>query len=267
MNWDLIRDPMFRLPFATGLSLALTLPWLGLYAALRQERLAPLGLSQAAAAGAVMGAVLLKLPPMAGAGAGALAATLFKQKVSGKAESPWIWLMLAGWSAGLLTASVNPQGEMLHKALIEGELLFATPPHLWAAFAASALCALALTLLKRPLLMKELLPGRLLITPGAVWQSGLAFDLLNALVLAVAVLSMGLMSAFALIFLPAWGMMPRASSWRRATFAVSLAGGLGFSAAFLLSLGLDLPLAPVLVGLLALTACLSRLRVTSRSTH
>ena len=66
-----VFDPLFRVPLANGLLLALVLPLLGAYVRLRNEWLAALGLAQVTAAGGVM-AILVGIHPLAGA-LGALA--------------------------------------------------------------------------------------------------------------------------------------------------------------------------------------------------
>jgi zinc/manganese transport system permease protein len=51
VSLSLVFDPLFRVPFANGLLLALLLPVLGAYVRLRDEWLAALGLAQVTAAG------------------------------------------------------------------------------------------------------------------------------------------------------------------------------------------------------------------------
>lgn len=48
MSLSLVVDPLFRVPFANGLLLALLLPLLGAYVRLRNEWLAALGLPRPA---------------------------------------------------------------------------------------------------------------------------------------------------------------------------------------------------------------------------
>ena len=75
MKWQLVVDPLFRVPFLNGLLLAVSMPLLGAYVRLRDEWLASLGMAQVTAAGGVVG-MLLGIHPIAGAlGAAGLAAT------------------------------------------------------------------------------------------------------------------------------------------------------------------------------------------------
>ena len=66
MNFSALIDPLFRLPFLTGLTFALVLPVLGMYLRLREEWLAALAFAQVAAAGSLASSIL-GLPPQAGA--------------------------------------------------------------------------------------------------------------------------------------------------------------------------------------------------------
>ena len=82
------------------------------------------------------------------------------------------------------------------------------------------------------------------------WHWRLGFDLLVALGMAVGTGTLGLMGAFALVFVPPWIAFRLARSWR---WTLILAVGLGVAAyllAFGLALGLDQPFGPVLVAVL-----------------
>ena len=58
MSFELLFDPLFRVPFATGLLLAAILPLIGMYLRLRNEWLAALAFAQMASAGALVAMVL-----------------------------------------------------------------------------------------------------------------------------------------------------------------------------------------------------------------
>ena len=74
MNTDVLFDPLFAEPFATGLTFAILLPLLGCYLRLRDEWLAALAFAQTAAAGSLL-AMLFGLPlALGGLAAGGLAA-------------------------------------------------------------------------------------------------------------------------------------------------------------------------------------------------
>jgi zinc/manganese transport system permease protein len=70
-------DPLFRVPFLTGLLLAGLLPLIGMYLRLRGEWLAALAFAQMASAGALL-AMVLGWPMLAGGALAALLAALAK---------------------------------------------------------------------------------------------------------------------------------------------------------------------------------------------
>lgn len=76
------------------------------------------------------------------------------------------------------------------------------------------------------------------------------FDVVAALTLALATVAMGVMGAFALVFVPAWIAFRRARTWRGSPVLAVLIGLGGYFVAFLLALGLDQPFGPVLALLL-----------------
>ena len=82
------------------------------------------------------------------------------------------------------------------------------------------------------------------------WPTQAGFDLLAALVLAVATLSLGVMGAFALIYIPPWLAFRRAGNWRAGLRRAVLIGVLAYVGAFALALGFDQPFGPVLAILL-----------------
>ena len=80
----------------------------------------------------------------------------------------------------------------------------------------------------------------------SAWPTQLGFDVLAALSLALATMSLGVMGAFALVFIPPWLAFRRAASWR-AGIRWSLAIGLAsYLLAFGLALYLDQPFGPML---------------------
>ncbi len=77
MSLDLLFDPLFRLPFVTGLLLAGLLPLIGMYLRLRGEWLAALAFAQMASAGALV-AMVMDVPMLLGGALAALVAALVK---------------------------------------------------------------------------------------------------------------------------------------------------------------------------------------------
>lgn len=119
MTWDLLADPVFRLPFLAGLLLAGVLPVLGVLLMLRDEWLAALGLAHLAAAGALLG-IALGIPALFGAGLGACAGGMAKSLTGIRGNGAYAFMILIGWSGLMLVAANAPGGEALGYALIDG---------------------------------------------------------------------------------------------------------------------------------------------------
>lgn len=249
MKFDLVFDPLFRVPFANGLLLALVLPALGAYVRLRNEWLAALGLAQVTAAGGVM-AILVGIHPLAGAVGAAVVAAGVKGRTERSGNDVYAVLLLFGWSAALLGAANSVRGEELSHALLEGQLYFTTWANLGGALALGAVLLAAGPWLSRKLLLEHFFPEHINANGEPAWRLHLAFDLLVALAVALATESIGVMATFCLVFFPPWVSFRIASGWKRA-----LVHAVGFSVtaylvAFVLAIVLNQPFGPVLVGTL-----------------
>ncbi len=78
----------------------------------------------------------------------------------------------------------------------------------------------------------------------------LVFDVLVAVTLALAATAIGVMAAFAVVFLPPWIAFRFARGWFR-TIALGIAISVtGYLVAFLVALRFDQPIGPVIVGVL-----------------
>src|ERR1043166_7774471 len=99
-----VYDPMFRVPFATGLLFAISLPALGMYLRLREEWLAPLAFAQVGAAGA-LAAAMFGFPALLGSFAAAGIAASAKSWLSRSGNNGYALLMLTGWGAAILMLS------------------------------------------------------------------------------------------------------------------------------------------------------------------
>ena len=252
---ELLFDPLFRMPFFTGLLLSALLPVLGLYLRLREEWLAALGFAHVAGAGAVAGS-LVAAPLLPAALLTALVAVGVKGLMRRAGNDVYALLIVLGWSAMLLGASLSHHAKLTGQALIDGQLYFTGVDHLQLALGLAVLSAIALPWLSPRLLRERIFPGHDRANHRPVLRTVLAFEALAAAGIAVAATAMGVMSAFALIFIPAWVAYRRAASWRR---AIAWAMGLGvvcYLAAFVLAMGANLPFSPVLVALLAAVAVL-----------
>ena len=259
MDLGLVFDPLFRLPFLTGLLVAAVLPLLGVLLMLREEWLAALGLAHLAAAGALVG-LAVGLPAVAGAALGAVLGGGFKALAQARGNVAYGFMILVGWAAMMLAAANTQVGDALGHALVDGQLYFARGTELGAALVLAALTGLVLPWLGPRLLRARLFPRHERANRLPAWRWHLGFDLLAALGMAVGTATLGLMGAFALVLVPAWVAFRVAPGWRW-TLALAVLLGIGaYLAAFALALGLDQPFGPMLVAALLLLAGLAALR-------
>lgn len=267
---NLILDPLFRIPFVTGLLLAAILPVLGTLLLLRDEWLAALGLAHLAAAAALLG-LAAGLPLVLGGSAGALLGALAKGTLRTRGNVTYGFMILGGWSALLLVAANTTLGDSLSLALVDGQLYFAGPIELTAATLLAALAALALPWLSPRLVRARFFPRYEIANRLPAWRWHLGFDGLVAVGLAVGIATLGIMGAFALVLVPAWIAFQCARGWT-AALAIALGSGIvGYLGAFGLALGMDQPFGPVLVALLltigALTSALTGTRTQALRSH
>lgn len=238
---------LFLVPFLTGLALALVLPLLGCYLRLRDEWLAALAYAHVAAGGA-LAALVAGLPPVAGgllatalAGAGKRFAAA---RLSGAAS--YALLLLGGWSVAVLLAANLPLAERLAHALFDGQLYFADCGLLALAVGSGGLALFVLRRLSGRLLLARLYPDLFALRGLPQWPVQLGFDLLAALLLALATMSLGVMAAFALLFVPPWLAFRRGRQWRHGLCWAAAGGVIAYTAAFALALQFDQPFGPVL---------------------
>ena len=238
---------LFLIPFFTGLLLAVLLPALGAYLRLREEWLAALAYAHLAAGGALLGLVGGLPPAIGGVGAAVLAGAgkrLFAARLSGGAS--YALMLLGGWAVAVLVAANHPLAERLGHALFDGQLYFADVAMLQLVAVGTVIGLLVLWRLSRQLLLAHLYPDFFRIRGLSAWPTHLGFDVLAALGLALATMSLGVMGAFALVFIPPWLAFRRAASWRtgiRWSVAIGLAA---YLLAFGLALYLDQPFGPML---------------------
>ncbi|QRM18474.1 ABC transporter [Dechloromonas sp. TW-R-39-2] len=246
-------NELFLIPFLTGLVLAIVLPLLGCYLRLRDEWLAALAYSHVAAAGALLALVCGMAPMIGGVAAAGLAGAakrLFARRLDGGAS--FALLLIGGWAVSVLLAANHPMAERLGHALFDGQLYFAATEQFWLAAGGGLLAVILLRKLSSHLLLAHVYPDFFRIRRLKAWPVQTGFDVLAALCLALATMSMGVMGAFALVFIPPWLAFRRAPRWAAGLRMAVLSGVLAYVAAFLLALGLDQPFGPVLAVLLIL---------------
>lgn len=246
-----MANDLFLIPFLTGLSFALLLPVLGCYLRLRDEWLAALAYAHVAAAGALL-SLLAGLPPTAGGIGAAGLAGAGKQLVAGRLSggASQALLLLGSWSVAVLLAANLPSAERLGHALFDGQLYFAGIEQLALSVLGTLLAVGLLYRWSAPLLLAHLYPDFFRIRGLRSWPTQTGFNLLAALLLALATMNLGVMGAFALVFIPPWLAFRRAGNWRSGLLRAVLIGALSYVAAFAVALGLDQPFGPVLALLL-----------------
>jgi zinc transport system permease protein len=258
----LLFDPLFRIPFITGLLLAALLPLLGTLLMLREEWLAALGLAHLAAASALLG-LAAGVPAVIGGSAGALLGGTAKTLLRARGNAAYGFMILIGWAAMLLVAANTAVGDSLGHAMIDGQLYFVTTVDLVAALTLAVLSTALLPWLGVRLLRARFFPRYEQANALPAWRWHLGMDLLAAAGMAVGTATLGLMGAFALVFVPAWLAFRFAPSWRWTLIISAVIGIGGYLVAFLLALSLDQPFGPVLVAVLivmaAVTATVTRL--------
>jgi zinc/manganese transport system permease protein len=244
---------IFLLPFLTGLALAVVLPIVGCYLRLRDEWLAALAYAHVAAAGALV-AVLTGLSPLLGgliaAGAAGAGKRVLAQRLAGGAAFPV--LLLAGWAAGVLVSANHPVAERLGNALFDGQLYFAQGEQLILAAAWGIFALLLLRHLSPNLLLSHVYPDFFRLRGVGTWPVQAGFDLLAALTLALATMSIGVMGAFALVFIPPWLAFRRSANWRAGLIRAVMLGVTGYVIAFALALWLDQAFGPMLAMVMVL---------------
>lgn len=247
-------DPIFLVPFLNGLLLAVVLPLLGTYSRMRGEWLASLGVTQAAAAGLLLGSLIVEsatLGALVGAAIAAAAKTVWGQR---SGNDSYAVMLLGGWSAALLIAANVGGGDELSRALLEGQLYFTSTGQLWGLVGLLVVTGVGIRRVSSSLLLGCLFPDRLTDGERVTRRHDLAFDVLVAVGLALAATMVGVMAAFALVFVPAWVAFRFAWSWRAAVVLSVALGVVAYTVSFAAAILFDQPYGPVLVASLLIVA-------------
>ncbi|MDR2015371.1 MAG: metal ABC transporter permease [Azoarcus sp.] len=251
----LLQLELFWRPALTGALLAILLPLLGLTLRLRHEYWAALAYGQLGAAGA-LGAQALGCPPLLGGLAASLAAAATKHPLEKRLMTAGLFplLFVLGWSACQLLMGNLPGLERHGVALFEGQLYFVEAEMLPCAALALAVGSVFMWRKGGDLLLAHLYPAHFHAQGRPAWPVRIGFDLLVAAALALAVKGLGVMGAFALIFIPPWLVCVFSPGWRVAHIAAPILSFLAYSLAFALALIHDQPFGPVLASVLCVTA-------------
>ena len=252
---ELLFDPMFRVPFITGLILAPLAAVLGNLLRLRSEWLAALAYSQLAAAGGIV-AALFHLPLLAGALVVAALVAAYKGLFSRIGNDHFALLILFGWTLTMAAASYSAHGDMVGRALLDGQLYFISLNHLVAAVILLLVGVPLLRWLIPRLLRSHFYPDYYTANgPGSQGHT-LAFDLFVVASIAITATALGVMSTFALVFLPSWIAWKLAVGWRQVMLLSAVIATVAYVVAYVLAIVMDQAFGPVLTGLLVISASL-----------
>lgn len=264
MNWDAVFDPLFVTPFVTGLLFALVLPVLGMYLRLREEWLAALSFAQLAAAGS-LAAAIAEAPVLAGGLLASGSAAALKSWLSRGGNNGYALLMIAGWGAAVLMLANVPAADHLGHALFDGQLYFTGSEHLWSMIGFTIVATAALRWLSRPLLLERIFPDFFRANGRSPTRYHLAFDVLIATGLALATAAIGVMAAFALVFVPTMIAYQFGTSWRRSMAIAAGVSVITYVVAFEFALVYDQPFGPVMVlGMAAVAVAGGLVRLVAR---
>ncbi len=152
----------------------------------------------------------------------------------------------------MLLVANHPLAEQAGHALFDGQLYFTGEGHLLATALAALVVLPMLACLSRPLLLARFFPEFYRARGQSERPRLLLFDLLAGLVVALATVSLGVMAAFALVFVPPLLAWRFGRGWKSGLALAGMAGMGGYTLAFALSLGLDQPFGPVCALLLVM---------------
>lgn len=249
MALSLAWDPMFRMPLATGLALALALPLTGAGLRLREQWFSSLGVAQMAAAGGVAGA-LLGAPWLLFAVLGALLGGAARALAGEARNEHYAVMLLGGWGAVMLLAMVGHHADVIALRLLNGQLYFTTGPHLLGALALFATTLAVGPWLARRLLLARLFPDHFRANRTPAWPHELAFEALVVAAVVLGISTMGVMATFGMLFVPPWIAFRLARGSRAALLLAAALGASGYLLAFVTALALDLPFGPTLAAVL-----------------
>jgi zinc/manganese transport system permease protein len=265
--FGILLDPLFIQPFFTGLCFAVLLPLIGAYLRLRDEWLAALAFAQMAAAGSLL-AMLAGIPLMLGgllaaAGAAGLK-SLFDGAARGVQGAAYALLLVLGWAVSVLLVANLPLAERLGHALFDGQLYFTDASHLAAALVGVVILGAGLLRLSRGLLLAHFFPDFFKARGRSAHRIHFFFDLLVAAALALATMSVGVMAAFAMVFVPPLVAWRWSRNWQQSLLLAVGVGVFAYLLSFMVALLLDQPFGPLLAVTLVLAGAGS---VIVRSTH
>jgi len=254
MSAAILLDPIFRIPFLTGLCLAVALSLIGALLRMRNEWLAALGLSQIAAAGGML-AALLHWPVMLCA-FGAAFLTLSVRWLSQVSNSHHALLILVGWSMTLLLGSFVDHGFHQAESLLRGQLYFAHTIHLVGAGLLMGVAVAGFRWLSPLLLTARFFPDFHRANRRPVWTYRSSFAVLTVSAAVLGTVTIGAFPAFAMLFVPPWIAFVLVDGWYRSVLLTVFIGVVAYLISFTVAMLVDFPFGPVLVAVLVAASAL-----------
>ena len=142
----------------------------------------------------------------------------------------------------------------LGRALVQGQLYFTGREELMGMVALAVVAALLLPWLSPRLLLGRFFPDHFRANGVPNPHHDIVFDVLAAVTLALAATAIGVMAAFALVFIPPWVAFRVAQGWRKTLIWSAGLGVVAYLIAFVAAIRLDQPFGPVLVAVLLVLA-------------
>ena len=244
---DSLFDPLFHVPWITGFFLALLLPILGAYLRMRDEWLAALGLAQMSAAAGLIGFGFGLPVFVAGPLGGAIMAII--KTLSRASNTAYALMILCGWAVTFLVAANTPLGESLGHSLVDGQIYFVQNTQCVVTFMVLLISLPCLKWMSSYLLRAKLFPHYEKLNEQKPFRWHLGFDLLVAVNMGIATASVGLMTAFAMVFIPPWIAFSLAQNWRAALFIAIGFNVIAYTLGFAFALIMDQPYGPLQVAI------------------
>lgn len=240
---------LFAVPFIAGLLIAGSISHLGIFLRLRDEWLAALAIAHLSAAGTLIAAAA-DASSGVGAALGAFSGLVLKQLGARHGNTIYVLMYLLGWSVLMLAAANTSLGHSLGRAVLDGQLYFASAGHAIGAALIVVILLITTRWFSARLLRARLMPEYEHVNALPAWRWHLAFDATVALAIALAISALGVVGAFALAFIPAWIAFVLAASWRSCQWIGLGLGLCSYLAAFAVALRFDQPFGPTLVVML-----------------
>ncbi len=246
MKEFILFDPLFRVPFITGLCLAAVLSLIGGFLKMRDEWLSALGISQVSAAGAVAG-VALGVPSVLTAVGAAVAAAFIKDINPKSGNSHYAMMIIFGWSAAIMLAANTHHGEVAGETFLRGQLYFIHEGHLVGAIILIIFTLAIIKWLSRRLLIERFFPDYFSANNIPSFSHRIIFAVLVVFSVVLGTVSIGAFPSFAMFFVPPWVGFVIVEGWKKSLAVSVLIGCTAYLISFVTAVLADQPFGPLLM--------------------